>query len=601
MGFGEAIAQGITMGLGQGANQYFTDMRREKMDARKLARKFDNFKKESDYSAAISAEQTKRKQEYESTQLEEQRKYLKEQTQEERKYQTGRFKQEQATRFNYAKKTAKFQMGYEDISTKTAQLTAYEKAVKMPLKELVYQNATKASLNFPKSDRERFIRDYMSRNNGIDRVKALDMAGLTLPDYSQYVNNPDFADAIPKARIAGLQDFPGMDDVFAYEPPQEPEEVEAGAMEGERWQVEQTQRRQAYTQSITSDGYLIQQGVTEVDPMVLNTIDSSLQFGKQDAMYVDNATGIEVNRVNDVVNRGLQNGTMAIVDGTVMPATKAQKIQELQAEYESSMEMPMETEGAPMEMPMEPEEVPMEAPLTTQEKVRQEKLIQEQTKRYRTEATEIGSKLANENITGVVDAIGTAEADLKGLDADSMSYVYSALNAVDGKVPDAMKALAKMNDPKAKEAYMAMQSLMGVLNVELKDRSGAAVTESEAIRFYKELGQASAMGSLEETLRGLSNLRQQKLSKAEGYFQGREQGVIDQLFETSPKYREYWDESETYGSDEGKARGSMRTEIQTVAKDLLDQGASVEDIDAYLNEVYGEDATALGLELPKLN
>lgn len=574
MSFGEAIAQGIALGVGQGANQYFLDQRRDKMDARKLQRRFDTFKKETDYAAAIQAEESKRREAYE-----------KQRTLETRKFQTESFKQEQDLRFETAKKTAKFEFGYKDIAAKTEALTSWERAAKQSTRDLVYANAIKTSQNFLKADRAAFVRDYMAKNSGITKVEALEMGGYTLPDYSQYANNPDFADAIPKQRLAGLQDFPGMDEVFTYTPPTETD----GEVEGAQWQVEQRQRRDAYSASILNNSALIQQGISEVDPMVLNQIDTSLQFGKQDALYVDSATGTEVNRVDDEVIRGLSSGRYAILDGTVMPAMKAQQIQTLQQEFD----VPEDT----VDVLAEPE---VALPTPSSEQVRTEKIEKEETKRFRKQAKGIGDQLAKENVTGVMGAIETAEEDLKGLDEAALGYVYSALNEAQGSPRLALDAIRKAKDPKAREASMALQSLMGVLNVELKDRSGAAVTEQEAQRFFAELGRASAVGSLDETLKGLSNLRNQKLSKVEGFLQGQEQGTVDTFFASSPKYAEYFDEHETYGSDEGKGRAALRTEVRDVAAELLARDdISVDDVNAYLEEVYGEAMAAFGLELPK--
>lgn len=562
MGFGTALAQGLVMGVGRGTEQYFLDQRQDKRDAKQLARKFDNFKKEADYTAALQAEQTKQKQKYEQEVA----------------------KSQEESRLRTSKQLAKFQMGYKDITAKNEALSEWEKVAKLSTQEIVHRNAVKASLYLPKGERDAFVRDFMQRNSGIMKVAALNQGGYTLPDYSQYANNPDFADAIPKARIAGLEDMPGMDEVFTYEPPAE-DEGGTEELAGEKWQQELLDRRNAYKQSITNNGTLIQQGITDIDPTILNQIDSALQFGKQDATYVDSASGTEINRVDDEVIRGLTNGTMAVVDGVLMPMTKAQKIQELQMELEQP-EGPEAAEGTP------------ELPKTSQEVAREEKLTTEETKRYRTGAKEIGKKLANENITGVVDAIQVAEDDLKGLDPEALAYVYSALNEAQGSPKLAIDAIRKSRDPAAVDAAKALQSLMGVLNVELKDRSGAAVTEAEAQRFFAELGRASAVGSLEETLKGLSNLRGQKLSKVEGYFQGQEEGTINQFFETSPKYREYFDEHETYGSEEGKARGSIRKEVQNQAKALLDQKVDPQEINEYLQAAYGADAEQLGIELP---
>lgn len=600
MALGTAIAQGILQGLGTGTQQYFNDQRRERMDARKLARTFDTYKKQADYSAAITAEQTKTKQAHEKETLAEQRAYQKGVITEERKYKTEDLAEQRAYQEKTAETTAtrqlkgqkelfKYEAGYKDIQAKSGQISAFEQMAKLSTRDIVYQNAMKASQNFPKADRSQFIRDFMKRNNGVTKAAALEQGGYTLPDYSQYANNPDFADAIPTARIAGMKEAPGMSDVFTYEPPATTEEAEPTDMK--QWQVEAQTRKTSYKDTILNTQAL---GVTDVDPQVLNQLDSQLQFGKQDAVYVDSATGTEVSRPNDYVIRGIQEGRLAVVDGQLTTAVKAQQIQALEQEMQGTPTAPEGGEGVPTE-------APQELPMTTAETVRQEKKQQADTKRYRTQAKGIGDKLAKENITGVVEAIDTARADLQGLDDEALAYVYSALNEVQGNPRLAIDAIRKSKDPKAREASMALQSLMGVLNVELKDRSGAAVTEQEAQRFFAELGRASAVGSLGETLKGLDNLTNQKLSKAEGYLQGQEQGTVDEFFATSPKYQKYFEEHETYGTEEGKGRAATRTEIKTVAKELLSRDdISPQEVSAYLEEVYGESAAQYGIELPTM-
>lgn len=581
MALGTAIAQGIVQGLGTGTQQYFNDQRRERMDARKLARTFDTYKKQADYSAAITAEQTKAKQAYEKETLTEQREY------QEKTAETAATRQ-----LTGQKKLFAYEAGYKDIQAKSGQISKFEQMAKLSTRDIVYQNAMKASQNFPKADRAQFIRDFMKRNNGVTKAAALEQGGYTLPDYSQYVNNPDFAEAIPTARIAGLKDAPGMQDMFAYEPPSTTEEEPSDM---KQWQAEAQNRKGSYKDTIINTQAL---GVTDVDPQVLNQLDSQLQFGKQDAVYVDSATGTEVSRPNDYVIRGIQEGRLAVVDGQLTTAVKAQQIQALEQEMQGTPMVPEGGEGMPTEAPVE---APTELPMTTAETVRLEKKQQEDTKRYRTQAKGIGDKLAKENITGVVEAIDTARSDLQGLDDEALAYVYSALNEVQGNPRLAIDAIRKSKDPKAREAAMALQSLMGVLNVELKDRSGAAVTEQEAQRFFAELGRASAVGSLEETLKGLDNLTNQKLSKAEGYLQGQEQGTVDEFFSSSPKYQKYFEEHETYGTEEGKGRAVTRTEIQTVAKELLSRDdISPQEVSAYLEEVYGESAAQYGIELPTM-
>lgn len=548
MAFADALAQGILKGVGTGVQQHYLDQQRKRQEDRKLQKSFDMYKKQTQYSYAM-----------------------------------------------------------EGISKQNEALGAWESAAKLSVDDLAYQAATKMSANFSKEDRPKFFRDAMKRLNGMSKVELLSRAGYNKPDYSQWANNPEYADAIPQSRIAGMADSQGMSDVFKYVPPQTTD-TGTKTEDKKQWQVEMEGRHNAYSQSLLGNSYLIQQGIEGIDPSVLNLVDASLQFGKQDPIYVDSETGIEVNRIDDEVIRGLQNGKFAIVGGTVMPMRKAQGFLELENEFqqeavaaEQPTETPMEGEVPLTDAVGQTEGLPMDTPpLTSQEQVRQQKQQVKEQKRFRREATEIGKTVAKESVTEVVDSIDRAEADLQALKPEQLQYIYQALNVADGVVPDAMRAMQKEGDPNAREAFKAMQSLMNVLNVTLKDRSGAAVTEPEAQRFFRELGAASALGSLEETLKGLGNLRQGKLSQVEGYLQGRDEGTVEEFFKSSPKYAKYFEEHERYGTDEGKERSALRTEIKDLASTLLEQYPP-EKVNAYLESEYGEDAARLGIELPAMS
>lgn len=534
--WGTAIAQGVLGGLGDAGQRYFADQRRMKMDDLKFKR------------------------------------------------QTKAF-QDQAT----------FQYNLKNIEQQRKTEEEWRQAAQMPTTELAYKLSSQAVGNLPKDMQEKATRQYLKRLNKKSHKELMAMGGYVLPDYSKYQGDPTYADVIPKATVANIDEMPGMDRVFETPDFGAEADPQAGM---KQWQAEAQQRKTAYSDLVLGDGELRAAGIRSVDPSTLSLIDTDLQFGKQDATYIDSKTGQPINRVADSVKVGLESGTLDVYNGTIMSAYKVQALQELEAEMQEPLPSPEDMQGNEGGMDSD-QESPMNFTVG-QRDVAEYKADAAEEKRVSSEATKIGSTLAKENITGVIDQVGRAKDDLSNLSPESLDYVFGVLNETEGNVRKAADTLRKNKDPAAVEGAKAMQSLMAVLNVELKDRSGAAVTNQEAERFFQELGRASAVGSLEETFKGLDNLVAQKKSRVEAALQGRDEAVVRRFFETSPKYQEYFEEDENYGTPKGKQRAQLRTEIQTEGSSLIEQGEDPAEVQAYLQAVYGPQAQELGIELPTL-
>lgn len=158
--FGEAIAMGVTQGLGQGAQQYYNDMRREKMDAKKISDTFNMFKKQTVYANRVKNVQAMNA------------------TAEQWKTQAGK-------------------------STNT----------------LAYELAMKSAEGLSKADKPKFFRDTMKQLNGMSKTELLTRGGYTQPDYSQFMDDPTLQDAIPKSYMAyGSEPDESMSEVFKYDP-----------------------------------------------------------------------------------------------------------------------------------------------------------------------------------------------------------------------------------------------------------------------------------------------------------------------------------------------------------------------------------------------
>lgn len=530
--WGTAIAQGVMGGLGDAGQRYFADQRRQKMQDKKF------------------------------------------------KQQTKAFQD-----------NALFQQNLKTIEQQRDNDEQWRKAAQMGTTDLAFDVAKKTVAGLPKDMQAKALRTRIKSLNKKSHAELMALGGYVKGDYSEYADDPRYADAIPKATVTGGGELPGMDRKFQAPDLGSGEE----AVPLKQWQFEQQSRIKGYKDTLLSNRQLNQVGIKNVDSSVLNMIDQDLQYGKQDMTYVDETTGQTVNRAVDSVVTGLQNGTLTELQGTVMSTYKAEQLKQFQ------QEQGLESEGAPMQGEGSDAADSYGDLAATESDIAEYKGAAKEEKRVASEATDVAKMIAKENITGVVDQVDRAKDTLKSLEPAALDFVYSALNETDGNVRKAADVIRKNEDPMAVEGAKALQSLMAVLNVELKDRSGAAVTDQEAERFFQEMGRASAVGSLEETLNGLDNLAKQKMSKVEAALQGRDESVVQRFFETSPKYQEYFEEDERYGTEEGKQRASLRAEIKDQAQALLDANESPEEVNQFLTETYGEEAKAMGLNLPQLS
>lgn len=159
MSMGEAIALGIAKGVGEGYTDYYKDQRRERMSDRQMQKSFDTFKKQSQYS-----------------------------------------------------------YGLQEIGKQTDALGKWETAATMSTNDLAFQVASKIGSNYSKEDRPKVIQNTLKQLQGMTKAELLSRAGYNKPDYSQWIDNPDYQDAIPRSRIAGMADMPDMETTFKYDP-----------------------------------------------------------------------------------------------------------------------------------------------------------------------------------------------------------------------------------------------------------------------------------------------------------------------------------------------------------------------------------------------
>lgn len=255
--WGEALAQGIAQGVGEGAQDYFKDQRRERMELRQMDKSFDMFKKQQRY-----------------------------------------------------------QMGLQGIQAQNEALGSWEQAAKMNVGDLAYQAAVKMAEPLSKDDRAGFIRDTMKNFGGMSKAELLVRAGYSKPDYSQWIDNPEYQDAIPMSRVAGMEDMPDMTQVFKYDP--------------RRWEQEQKKEQEKITDYMrkkqdTFNGIksmsVVQFGATPSEELT-NVIWQQRPGGVGVEMKGADAISYDQNLLTSLINSGqvVQVGTQLKLKGELTDA-----------------------------------------------------------------------------------------------------------------------------------------------------------------------------------------------------------------------------------------------------------------------------------------
>lgn len=285
---GTAIAQGIATGIGQAGQQYYADQRREKRDIRQMARGFENFKKQQDYSDTLRTERERRQ--------------------------------------------ALFQSGVTDITSKKQADSEWRAAAQLSPSDLAYQIATKQSSQFSKEQRPAFFRDTIKRLNGMSKVELMTKAGYTLSDYSEYADKPEYADAIPTPKVGGMEAMPDASSVFKYDP----KTYEAlQKQQGEKMSAFMEKRKTAL--SGIKDSITLSFGI-QPSPEAQALILDGRPSGQNVVMEGANAISYDDNYTRSLI----ETGKLVPYKGQLVPATLA-AIDEGVQERQAGLTMPPET------------------------------------------------------------------------------------------------------------------------------------------------------------------------------------------------------------------------------------------------------------------
>lgn len=423
---GSAFAQGLLMGAGDAGQKYFEDMRRERFDNRKLEKTFQMFKKQTDYSTAVQSEKEKG--------------------------------------------VAMYKANLTDITTKNTQREEWERVSKMDVGDIVYENALKASEKFAKADRPAFVRDYMKRRSGIDKVTAMNDRGLTLPDYSQYKGKDEYKDAIPTAYLAGVPELPDADSLFTFDP-------EAGYLKELGEQAEKltdAQRERKYNLQTIKDATLLNFQAEPSDRLAAYILGKR---GKEGDTVLKGADVISMD--NTRIASMIKSRQAFTVGGELKLKS------ELNDEERELLGLPTQpspdTQPTPTYSGKEFTEPTTEAYLTEQKEMKARK---EELKM----AKDVGDKYGK--LIGSYGALEELQQATMNLSEGAKAYLYGEASWKGlGAVTDKVTQLAAKTGDKAAQEAAAYLSLVTNITARIKhDQYGSAQTKTELTDFASQLG-----------------------------------------------------------------------------------------------------------------
>lgn len=620
LSFGEAIAMGITQGIGQGAQKVQENRRQDKLILQGEKRQDDRFERQRQAQRKDSMEMLEKQTEIgrenyktqrsdqltdqktsRANQVADQRTAYAQQVSMENRRETFT-RQNAAYQFQESKKLAMFNTNLKYIADNVDKETAYRDWAPLDAGAIAQKLALASVKGVPAEMQREAYQDAMKRFHGMSKQEMLGQAGMIPGDLTPYMNDPQYKDAIPKGYVAGMSaPENGMDQKFTYQAPAVPE-VDPKAPAAIQLMAKRTE---GYASTIQNSPVLMGRGlqISNIDTEVLNKIDVDLGQGDKTPTFVDQSSGIEVNRVDDIIIKGLQNGTMVLdMQGNLMTKNAALRKDVAMAAMEDTQALAapemlarpgMGAASAPGSVPVEAGMNPADAlagvqtgqaQVTEQKKYRTDKA---EHKEYETQATSIAKDVDSTGVLKMTESATRSRASIKGASPEVSKELFGAFATSDGNVAEAVRALEKSNNPAAKEAFLILQDLQATQNARILTLGGKAVSEQEAKRFARELGQAGLMGSKAELMRGLDNIIKMGQDEVASNLEGKPQEARDIFFSNAPMYKTMMDEHDTYGSPEGKARVQERKQARSEAEALLKQGASPAEVNQYLEEEYG--------------
>lgn len=504
MSMGEAIALGIAKGVGQGYQKHFDEQRRERMDLRRMDKSFDMFKKQAQYS-----------------------------------------------------------YGLEQIGKQNEVLGQWETVAKQNVNDIALQGATKLSQQFAAKDRPAFVRRTMKNMQGMSKAEMLSKFGYNKPDYSQWINDPDYQDAIPMSRIAGMPDMPGADEVFKYDPRMVQQETAAKAEKV----TDYMRKREDEFKTISTMGVVSFGGAPS--DSVKNFIWKSRPEGVNVTMKGSEAVSYDQNLMTSLINSGqvvkignqlkfkneLTDGEMQTLG--IDPATVT---------GEDVTPTPLYTEPQSAEY------------IEKQEGEKMQKAVKSMSKDL---GTGKGTPLTTySELQDSLDMLNT-------MDKDALDYLFT----VGFSNQTAREVAAKFGDKNAQLAKNLISKLSGTVNALRHDLYGSALTEGETAAFKQQFSDIGMLNNKENLATQIQNLMDKSqmgvAEKLAGYSVEQRRAFL----EANPQYKdvmgkvEMVDTKQTLSDSSDKDSGGFTKEgVAAYVDGLIQSGQYSEEQRAELTQ-----------------
>jgi hypothetical protein len=612
-GFGEAIAQGIALGLGQGSQRYLDDQRKEKRDARKTAEAFKAAREEAIWQAEQTriagenmAKFTQDLQDKSAVKLARVNAGIAEEAADKDVGRTktvnehkSKLDTEGAVKVAEVKVKGDIEVvdhklkaeegsaeaeaeiarethaanGVTDLKLKgieaeKAKTAEWERVVKLPTVELAYALADQLTSGVDKKGKDEAMRKALKRLAGKTKVELLDIGGYTLGDYSEYVDDPLYKDAIPKHTVKGISDQDAAS-TFEYNV-----ERDAETIAREKQTVYEQKKADVY-QSITTMTKMKYSAIP--DDNVKNLLWQGRPQGEGVVLQGAEAVSYDQTYLSNLI----ASGEVVQVGNKLRTAADIAEEDAIRAAREgftkTATTTPQSTSGSVGSLYVEPK---------GQEIIDTKK--EKEEKALRTKAVQ-------------------RVEDKRGLAIKSYSVLGKLSNLVDGLSPDAkeilfgaksMKGLLAMsstaqqiaakNDVKGAKEAREFLALMENISAELKhEQYGSAQTISELKTFANQLGNPSVFQN-PDTLKAQIDTRKLLVKAGLEAYVGAEDRAY--YLEAHPEAAELFGTKETVSDSSSKEGKEDITPLVLQApveyRDSIikayAKGKSVEQIKAYI-------------------
>lgn len=511
MALGSAIARGITQGLGQGLGFAVDKQQERKREERQAELQWKSFARQQDYLEEKAAIVRQEQREHESSVRAEDRAF---QTQsQERGFAHQKdmsriqFKQQKlmtaqraAAQLSNFKAQSIFTQNMENIRQQGLNQAQWETDAKKTPAQLAQELADQYARNFSKDQYGAAFQQAMSNLNGKTKVELLNQKGSVKADYTQWMNDPTYSDAIPKATgLGGTEVNP--DETFQYVAPEQASAELQTLTEGDK------KRKQ--TASTIGTTFEIQAGAP-LDPAVASYVagffPDGLELQGSGANLENQASMILNNLITNGEISKTANGWVFTKDLVAYEATQAAQAEQDRVGEGTVLAPQGISEVAEASSPdatQAPEVLADDFSLRTTEAVSPSKEAFFEKEREAKVKANVKSMNKDFNKTATLQThktLGELKDKVQTLSPAAQSFLYGA-----GSLSETLRSLrAKKGNEGAQEALAFLSELESFAGKVRHEQFGSAQTEGEMRSWYKQLSDPSVLQNPETLLAQLA-------------------------------------------------------------------------------------------------